>query len=285
MTAQKLILEPRIIDLGWAADDEFEVSKLACLAQRRPADTIEVGIPVDGGYFTAVAGDEAVALLAEALQQLPGTATWVVLKDIQQDTFYAPHVDGLFQAVLNSLHIDSGVIFNRRCHVFISSGGARTPLHADDCNGVLVQVSGCKEMVMYDMGRNYFSPRLARLRSGTSRVFALPANHVCDRQRYVVQPGTGLTVPWNWPHEAMTPTESRSISINVSFETPTTTRCALIAATNDLLLHAGRAPLAIGSNERSDAVKALLGPTVSRVGLLERLERKYQSGDSIVAGL
>lgn len=280
---QALIFAPRIIDLDWEAGDEFRLAELACLARRRPADTIEVGVPTSSGYFAAVVGAAAVTLLAEAFGQLPAAATWVVLKDIQQDTFYAPRVDGLFQAVLNSLHIDSGVIFNRRCHVFISSGGARTPLHADDCNGVLVQVSGCKEMVMYDMGRNYFSPRLARLRSGTSRVFALPANHVCDRQRYIVRPGTGLTVPWNWPHEAATPTESRSISINVSFETPTTTRCALIAASNDLLLHAGRAPLAIGANERSDVVKALLGSAVSRVGLLGRLERKYRGGDAIVA--
>jgi hypothetical protein len=242
-----------------------------------------VGIPTGGGYFAAVAGGAAVALLADALRQLSVTPTWVVLKDIQQDAACAPRVDSLFQAALNSLHIDSGMITDRRCHVFISSRGARTPLHADDCNGFLVQVSGCKEIVMYDMGRKYFSPRLARLQSRTSRVFALPADHACDRQRYIVRPGTGLTVPWNWPHEAVTQAESQSVSINVSFETPATTRCALIAETNDVLLHAGRAPLAIGMNERFDTVKALLGSAVSRVGLLRRLERKYQSGDEIVA--
>jgi hypothetical protein len=283
MTTQTCILAPRIIDLDWTAGDEFEVAKLACLARRRPADTIEVGVPTGSGNFTAVAGDAAVALLAEALRQLPAAATWVVLKDLQQDADYAPRVDSLFQAVLKSLDINSDLIFNRRCHVFISSHGARTPLHADDCNGVLVQVSGCKEMVMYDMGRKYFSPRLARLRSRTSRVFALPANHACDRQRYIVRPSTVLTVPWNWPHEAVTSAESQSVSINVSFETPATTRCAMIAATNDLLLHAGHAPLAIGVNERSDAVKALLGCAVSRVGLLGRLERKYRSVDEILA--
>jgi hypothetical protein len=57
----------------------------------------------------------------------------------------------------------------------------------------------------------------------------------------------------------------------------------MIAATNDLLLHAGRAPLAIGVNQRSDAVKALLGSAVSRSGLLGRLERKYRSVDDILA--
>jgi hypothetical protein len=245
-------------------------------------DTVEVGRPVGGGYFAAVTGDEAVALLAEAFERFSDTATWVVLKDIQQDAIYAPQVDGLFQAVLNSLCIDSGMIFNRRCHVFISSRGARTPLHADDCNGILVQVSGCKEMVMYDMGLKYFSPRLARLRSRTSRVFTLPSGHEFNRQRYIIQPGTGITVPWNWPHEAATLGDSPSVSVNVSFETSATTRCALVSATNDLLLHAGRTPRAIGVNERTDAVKALIGLAVSRIGLFERLERKYRSGDEVI---
>jgi hypothetical protein len=283
MTAEARILAPSVIDLDWTAGDNFEIAQLARLASRRPPDTIEVGTPTGNGYFAAVAGDEAVALLAGALANFPAAATWVVLKDIQQDDGYAAHVDRLFQAVLDNLPVDSAVAFNRRCHVFISSLGARTPLHADDCDGVLVQVSGCKEMFMYDMGRNYFSPRLARLRSRTSRVFTLPADHACDRQRYVVRPGTGLTVPWNWPHEAATPAESHSVSINVSFETPETARWALIAMTNDLLLHAKRAPLAIGLNHRADAVKAVLGSAISRVGLLGRLERKYRSGDEIVA--
>ena len=283
MAAQAVILKPRIITLDWVTGGKFEIAELARLARRRPTETIEVGKPAGDGYFVAVTGSEAAALLAEALVRLSDAATWVVLKDIQQDAAYAPLVNALLQVVLTQLGIDRNATFNHRCHVFISSHGARTPLHADDCNGILVQVSGYKEVAMYDMGRRYFSPRLARLRSRTSRVFALPGNHASQRQRYIVRPGTGLTVPWNWPHEAATQADSQSVSINLSFETPTTTRCALTSATNDLLLHAGCSPRAIGINEQADAAKALIGSVISRAGLLGRLERKYRSGDEIVA--
>ena len=276
------ILAPTLIDLDWTPHDEFGLVELGHLARRRPVEMIEVGVPSGDDYFSASTGPAAAARLDAVLGQLLSVATWVVLKDVQQDAAYAPHIDRLFRAVLRSLGVDLDTIFNRRCHVFISSDGARTPLHADDCNGVLVQVSGHKEVVTYDMGRNYFSPNLARLRAGAPRVFTLPTNRVCLGQCYALRAGAALTIPWNWPHEATTPAGSHSVSLNVSFETQQTRRFAQAAVTNDLLLHAGRSPLAIGVNERSDAAKTLIGSVLDRVGLLGWLERHRQIGDDVV---
>jgi hypothetical protein len=275
MTTQASIHAPRLIELDWTPDDKFGVVELGNLARRRPAEKIEVGVPDSDGYFSATTGPAAVARLDTALRQLQSVATWIVLKDVQQDATYAPYIDRLLQAVLPCLGIDPDTISNRRCHMFISSHGARTPLHSDDNNGVLVQVSGHKEVVIYDMGRNYFSPRLARLRVRSPRVFTLPASHLHQRQSYVVTPGMGLPIPWNWPHEAVTPAGSQSVSLNVSFETQQTRRYAQTAVTNDFLLHIGRSPLAIGVNPRSDAAKAFIGSVLSRVRLLGWLERYH----------
>jgi hypothetical protein len=276
------ILVPTFIDVDWAPDDEFSLVELRHLAHIRPIETIEVGVPSGNGYFSATTGPAAAARLDAVLDQLQSMASWVVLKDIQQDVTYAPRIDRLFQAILRGLNIELDRISNHRCHVFISSDGAKTPLHADDCNGVLIQMSGRKEIVTYDMGKNYFSPRLARLRARTPRVFPLPANQVFLKRRHALHPGAALTIPWNWPHEAITPAGSHSLSLNVSFETKQTRRFGQAAVTNDLLLHVGRSPLAIGMNKRSDAVKALIGSALDRVGLLEWMERNRQIGDDIV---
>jgi hypothetical protein len=267
------ILVPTFIDLDWTLDDEFGLVELRNLARRRPIETIEVGVPDGDDYFSATTGPAAVARLDAVLGQLLSMAAWVVLKDVQQDATYAPRIDRLFQAVLRSLGIDLDRVSNHRCHVFISSDGARTPLHADDCNGVLIQVSGLKEVMTYDMGRNYFSPRLARLRARTSRVFPLPPNQVFLKRCYALRPGEAITIPWNWPHEATTPAGSHSVSLNVSFETKQTRRFAQAAVTNDLLLQVGCSPLAIGLNKRSDAIKALTGSALDRTGLLRWMER------------
>jgi hypothetical protein len=241
-----------------------------------------VGVPGQNGYFSATTGSAAMARLDAALEQLQSAPAWVVLKDVQQDATYATHIDYLFRSVLSSLHLDPDIVFNRRCHVFISSRGARTPLHADDCHGLLVQVSGNKEVVIHDMGKNYFSPRLARLRARTPRVFTLPASHTYRPYCFTVPPGMALTIPWNWPHEAATSADSWSVSLNVSFETPQTDRYARVAATNDLLFHMGRTPTAIGVNKRSDTAKALVGSAINGARLLSWFERYRQIGDEVV---
>jgi hypothetical protein len=270
---------PSLVDLDWRGGDEFSFGALGALAHRLPVEAVEVGVPSGDGYFSATTGAAAAARLDEAFAQLEAAPAWIVLKDVQRVAVLADCVDGLFAAVLECLGVDPAAAVNRRCHIFVSSYGARTPLHADDCHGLLVQVSGRKEMVMYDMGRRHFSLRLARRSANAARVLTLPPGWTCAATRYTVSPGQGLTVPWNWPHEGATPAESESVSINVSFETEQTRRFAQMAETNELLLHLGRSPRAIGVNKRSDVTKALVGSAISRVGLLSRLERRRKIGD------
>lgn len=272
---------PTSIELGWAPGGEFGLAELTRLALRRPIESIEVSVPSEDDRSSGTGGLANASRLNSVLQKLPSAEAWVVLKDVQQDEAYSAHVDRLFQIILRNLGIDLQETSTRRCHVFISSDGAHTPLHADDCHGVLVQVSGCKEITIYDMGRDYFSPRLARLSAKSARVFELPANHRFSEERHVLRPGAALTIPWNWPHEVTTPLNSRSVSLNVSFETKQTRHSARAAVTNDLLLHAGHKPQAIGVNKNHDTAKALIGSALDRMGLLSLIERHKQIGEDL----
>ncbi len=263
------------IDLEWEHRRAFNLEALAELARRRPSDSIEVGIPASDGYFSATTGPGAAPTAAAALKQIETAPTWVVLKDLQDDPGCRPHIEGLFDAVAGFLAVDPGTIGSRRCHAFISSHGARTPLHADDCVSVLVQVRGGKELTTYDMGRRYFSPRLARLSQGTARVFTNP-RWVRGSECHVLSPGEAVVVPWNQPHEARTLDRGPSISLNVGFEDRGTARSARIAATNDALVCLGFRPVAIGVRSGVDALKALMGGTwFDRSGALRWLDRRW----------
>jgi hypothetical protein len=198
---------------------------------------------------------------------IPGGRSWVVLKDVQVDESYATPVGKVLGDLENLASDVASGFAARRGHVFVASGGAVTPLHADDDEGLLLQVHGRKEVTLYDMGRSYFSPRLAREKEGSARVFAVPRSAAGKVSTVVLQPGDGIHIPWRWPHSARVLGGDHSVSLTVSVETSSTRSQSYSALTNDVLVRLGMRPRALGQRRRVDRAKARVGVLLAHLAL------------------
>jgi len=145
--------------------------------------------------------------------------------------------------------------------LFVSSGGATAPYHADAEHNVLVQIHGNKKMHMFPPDEQTF-PSAAR------ESLAAVDQHVLDNyraefeQRAVVVelvPGTALYHPPMSPHWVDTGSTGPSLSLAVSFVTPSVDRLLLLHRINRRLRRLGIAAQTAGSQPALDDAKVALG--------------------------
>lgn len=145
--------------------------------------------------------------------------------------------------------------------LFVSSGGATAPYHADTEHNVLVQIHGDKKMHMFPPDEQTF-PSAAR------ESLAAVDQHVMNNyraefeQRAVVVelvPGTTLYHPPMSPHWVDTGCGGPSLSLAVSFVTPSIDRLMLLHKVNRRLRRLGIAPQADGRHPTLDGAKVAFG--------------------------
>ena len=205
----------------------------------------------------------------------PGS--WIALYNIESHPTYKRLLAQILDSVNAQSLLNQGNIFNIAGYMFISAPPSVTPFHIDSENNFWLQLSGEKEMVLFD--RNDRS--IVAARDVESFIVYQQLDNVklndsiaAKGKSYVMKAGDGVYFPSTTPH--MTKTEEGntkvSISLGVVFYTDLTRKMARVHQCNNALRRIGRDPRYPGQSVLADTVKSPVGHMVT---LMKRLLQSY----------
>jgi ribosomal protein L16 Arg81 hydroxylase len=142
--------------------------------------------------------------------------------------------------------------------LFLSSGGAVAPFHADHEHNFLAQLVGDKQMHLFESGDLALFPCRMRERLSAFDEHLLDTYDPAIEERADVadlQPGTAVYHPPMAPHWVDTGRRSHSLSVSLSFITPSVERTLLLHKFNRQLRRAGLSPSPLGRHPQRDQVK------------------------------
>jgi hypothetical protein len=157
--------------------------------------------------------------------------------------------------------------------LFLSSGGAVAPFHADQEHNFLAQVVGDKQMHMFPPADLDIFPCESRERLAAEDLHMLDTYRPEIESRAEVAqllPGTTLYHPPMSPHWVETGRSSYSLSITLSFVTPSVDRTLLLHKLNRQLRRIGMRPAPVGHRPRVDGAKLMLARAMRGLVRLRR---------------
>jgi hypothetical protein len=157
--------------------------------------------------------------------------------------------------------------------LFLSSGGAVAPFHADQEHNFLCQVVGDKKMHMFPSGDLEIFPCLLRERLAAEDIHVLETYRPELESRAEVAhlvPGTVLYHPPMGPHWVDTGRDSYSLSISLSVVSPSVDRTLLLHKLNRRLRRLGWRPSPVGRNPAIDDAKWVLARAMRGMTRLSR---------------
>lgn len=156
--------------------------------------------------------------------------------------------------------------------LFLSSGGAVAPFHADQEHNFLAQVAGDKKMHMFPSELDTF-PCIKREALAADDEHVLDTYHPALEARAEVVhlvPGTTLYHPPMSPHWVDTGRASPSLSLTFSFTTPSVQRVLLLHKLNRRLRRLGLQPAPVGRRPGVDAAKLVVARAMRALVRLQR---------------
>lgn len=238
----------------------FQLSRLRKLVEN-PAT--REGIYFDSG---SVRVDElwkdipsAKLSLDEAFDRLGESGSWIVLRRIQRDPEYLGLLNQCLEEVkrLSGRDIDHGTKM-RNAIVFLTSPGRITPYHIDrECN-FLMQISGTKQISIYDPDDREVTTEeeLEKFWSKDNNAAIYKPQYDNRAHVFNLTPGTGVHIPVNSPHWIKN-SDNLSITLSVAYQYRDSERKYVYQA-NYYLRRFGFKPSPPGRHGADMAKKALL---------------------------
>jgi hypothetical protein len=247
---------PFIVHHRLAAHPLFEFPSLLDLARRLPSSSVEYNagtlqVNQDPG-LTPRNG----LSIEETIQRIQHCKSWMVLKNVEQDSVYGDLLRCCLGEVESQGHPYARGICHREGFVFISSPGSVTPYHMDpECN-FLLQIKGKKQVSIFNgEDRSLLAEEeLERFYSGAHRNLVFKDVYQGKAQVFDLAPGEGLHFPVTWPHWVKVH-DQVSVSFSITFRTRATERREVLYKVNHYLRSRGIRPRPIGHSALGDAVK------------------------------
>ncbi len=250
-------------DHGLAGNRLFDLERLLQLArstaQERPDDLYYDAGHVEAGsrWSDMPPCDFSVS---DALRRIESTDAWIILRRAQLDRDYAPLLDRCMSDILDA----GGAALARRIRareaiVIITSPRRVTAYHMDRECGFLLQISGCKEIDLYDGNDREVLPE-REIELFWTRDNNAPRYRPDLQERattYRLTPGRGVHIPVHAPHWIRNG-DNVSISVNINFLPPDSERGHIYRA-NYHLRQLGLTPTPPFRSPIRDAVKRPLG--------------------------
>lgn len=232
-------------------DPWLTIDALVALAEAHPEDLVEHNL---GEVAVTVPDGDAPRLGhtgAQVLTDIAENGSWMVLKNVERHPVYGALLDRVLDGVAPLAPTDEGTDLRREAFVFVSAPDAITPAHTDPEHNFLLQIRGSKTMHVGPFDdRQTRAVALERYYSGHHRNIAdVPAG----LRAIELLPGQGVYVPPDQPHWVRNGDEV-SISLSVTWRTPTTERRSRLWAANHALRERGKQPRAPGESRVHDAV-------------------------------
>lgn len=236
--------------------DLFGLDALVGLAERLDADQVEYNLgDLDVVSDPAAAVTPALGV-AETIRNIETAGSWVALKRPETDPLYGAVRDQLVAELDPLVSAVDSPIWGAHLYIFVSSAGAVTPLHNDLEYGTLLQVHGQKSITVYDReDPDFLGTNDHALAPEAHRNLHVP-DAVLDRGSTVVlEPGSGVHIPWNAPHWVGVGDADWSVSLSLTFQTRRTQTEIELHRINRTLAGLGLNPRPVGVSPTADVTK------------------------------
>lgn len=242
---------------------------LAALAERLPADSVECN---PGALPIGIAPEDippAPQSIGETIREIDTSASWVVLKRIEQVPAYAALLGDALHKVEKIVTARTGAMHQLEGFVFISSPHSVTPFHFDPEHNILLQLRGTKTMTV-------FSGDDERLLSAEAQeAFHLGQHHrnlpwrdefAALGEAVTLHPGEAIHVPVKCPHWVKNG-PIPSISLSITWRSEWSCAEADARAFNRMVRAMGWRPRRPGVFPAANRTKALAWRAVRRMGI------------------
>ncbi|WP_260734502.1 cupin-like domain-containing protein [Tunturiibacter lichenicola] len=214
----------------------------------------------------------------EVFDSLENAGAWIAAHRVNEDPAYRQLLEDCLSEVkrLSGRVVDN----DKKTHeadIYITSPGRVTMYHVDPICNFLMQVSGEKQIHIFDRNDREVLPEeeLERFWSEDNYAATYPLAHEDRAKVFTLRPGAGVHIPLNNPHWLKNG-DAISISLSINYQYKDTTRKNVYQA-NYYLRKMGLKPRPLGNSPFVDSVKASAVTLTHAVST--RLRRLKMKGD------
>lgn len=180
----------------------FELSALADLAERMPADRVEYN---RGDLPLGLRPEDTPAnglTLGETIRGIATNGSWAVLKNVERDPAYRELLDSALTELRPTVERSTGPMLHREAFLFISSPGSVTPFHMDPEHNILLQIRGEKTMTVFPAHDEKTVPAVKseEFSRGGHRNLDWNDSFHARGTAFVLSPGEAVLIPVKAPH-------------------------------------------------------------------------------------
>lgn len=246
------------LDHNMAMNELLTLESLAKLGSALPEASVEYNpgdLPV--GVDPDDVPDNGMSI-ADTILMIENSASWAVLKNIEQVPEYKALLLSLLAEIKPILESKTGKMLRPQGFIFVSSPNAMTPYHFDPEHNILLQLRGEKTMTVFPAGDQRFAPASAHesYHTGGPRNLVWRESFADRGQAFHLTPGKAIFVPVMAPHFVRNGSVP-SISLSITWRSDWSFAEADAHAFNSMLRGWGLNPIAPGRFPEQNKVKAL----------------------------
>jgi len=251
---------PFIIEHRLAGHPLFNLPRLMALARCLPRHCVDYNagaLAIDQDPEQAPGNGLSIR---ETIARIEENASWMVLKNVERDAQYARLLHDCLADVRRFSESLAPGMAAFEGFIFISSPGSITPFHIDPEHNFLAQISGRKQVFMFDArDRELVSERQLERFYSAHPLRNLPYRDAYGRKarKFNLAPGQALYLPQNGPHWVRNG-DAVSISFSMTFRSALSRRRSRLYQFNDRLRAFGLQPYPVGHSPWRDATKDMV---------------------------
>ena len=241
------------------------IEALARLGEALPPGAVEYN---RGDLPIGVDGKPAATglTIGETIRRIDTTASWAVLKNIEQRPDYAGLPAALLGELRPAIEARTGSMLKTQGFVFVSSPEAVTPYHFDPEHNILLQLRGTKVLTQFPAGDARFAPDSVHesYHLGGGRELAWQDNFMPYGTPFDLAAGEAVFVPVMAPHFVRNG-PAVSISLSITWRSEWSFAEADARGCNMLLRRLGLNPRAPGRYPARNLAKATAWRTYAKL--------------------
>lgn len=256
-----------VLDHNMLSHELLTLDALAKLGTALPAKSVEYNpgdLPV--GVRPEDVPDNGMTI-GDTIRTIDQSASWAVLKNIEQMPEYEALLHGLLAEIRPILEAKTGQMLKPQGFVFVSSPDAVTPYHFDPEHNILLQLRGEKWMTTFPAGNYRFAADEIHegYHLGGHRNLVWQDDFEAEGTRHHLTPGKAIFVPVMAPHFVKVGPEP-SISLSITWRSDWSFEEADARAFNGWLRKRGVTPKAPGRFPARNRAKAFAWRVLRKLG-------------------
>ncbi len=262
--------QPQLLDHDMSTNALLSLDALARLGTALPKASVEYNpgdLPV--GIDPKDVPDNGMSI-ADTILMIENSASWAVLKNIEQVPEYQALLLSLLAEIKPILENKTGKMLRPQGFIFVSSPGAMTPYHFDPEHNILLQLRGEKTMTVFPAGDERFAPAKAHesYHTGGPRNLVWEDGFADQGKAFHLNPGKAIFVPVMAPHFVRNGSQP-SISLSITWRSDWSFAEADAHAFNHMLRGWGLNPKAPGRFPERNSAKAISWRALRKLHLVK----------------